>query len=269
LTVAPAPPQLPVSVPAGATVHIPLDPATPADTEVTLTDTTNSNVLVDEVVRFCILVNNISVTIKAGATYTLTNLLSNGSTRPLHGTTVRIGYTAIRYTPIPCFSGTDHFSYTDFIQAVEGVVTVTVLPGSCRVTVSRTATDCASRSVVYTATNPYALPATIREAGPNGPSNVTDFVVPAHTTKVIHRLTFDPTHPNSEPLSFRLLDPLVTLFTDTVVFPCPAGAGGAQVPLAATGPAVAGQLGWGAGAVTLGVLLTWLGRRRSAGMRAG
>jgi len=143
---------------------------------------------------------------------------------------------------------------------VSGVVTVTVLPGPCHVSVRRSSTDCATRTVTYTAANPFAVPARIIESGANGPSGVRTFVVPAHTTKVIFQFSADPTNPSTERFTFALADPRTTLFTDSVAFPCPAPAdSGPQ--LAVTGTAF-GRAGWGAGAIAGGLLLTWLGRRR-------
>jgi hypothetical protein len=164
----------------------------------------------------------------------------------------RTGQAVQRYTPNPCFSGTDTFGYSDSVLAQTGVVTVHILPGACNVAVRRSATDCPHRTVTYTATNPYGLPVRLEVAGQNGPSDTREF-------------------------TFRIAETGHALRTDTVHFPCPAppahGAAGSgstsSTPpggLANTGTPTAESAAVGVGAVVLGLGLTLAGtRRRRAG----
>jgi hypothetical protein len=64
-----------VVVPPGTTVHVPLATNTEPASTVQLVDA-DDGVISSLVVRFCIAVNNISVTIAAGATYTKTDFIS-------------------------------------------------------------------------------------------------------------------------------------------------------------------------------------------------
>lgn len=266
----------------GQTTHLPLDPATEAATQVTLTDS-DGTLIADVVVRFCTETVNTSVTIKANTSYTLRQIIPVAAPpAPQHGTVVRAGenFDSLRYTPDPCFSGTDSFGWEDVIVAAKGTVAVHVLAGPCNVTVRRSATDCVHREVQYTASNPYVLPARIVAQGSSGPSDTEQFTVPAHTTTVIWRVSFDPHHPDSERFTFSLADPSVHLFTDSVAFPCPASAAApsssatpappaapAPASLAGTGTAAALPIGVGIGALACGAGLTILGarRRRSRG----
>ncbi|MEP7177827.1 MAG: hypothetical protein ABI775_01945 [Pseudonocardiales bacterium] len=252
--------QAPVSVPAGATVHVPLATNTFPAVHVVLTDA-DGTVLGDFITRFCHQVVNLSVTIKGGTSYLLDGVGAFPvPPLPTHGHAVAIRGTGdVQYTPDPCFAGTDRFGFSDFIESRDGVVTVTVLPAPCRIPVRRTSTDCAT--VIYTASNPYALPVNLLASSSNGPSDLRHFTVPAHTTKEILRLTADPIHASTEHLSFTIVDPLITLLTDTVTFPCSTAAGSGP-QLAATGSASGQRVGWAAGAIAGGALLTWLGRRR-------
>jgi hypothetical protein len=70
------------------------------------------------------------------------------------------------------------------------VVTVKVLPGACNVKVRRSSTDCAARSVTYSATNPYSLRATIQAVAKNASGGTEEFVFPAHSTKDIRTVHF-------------------------------------------------------------------------------
>jgi hypothetical protein len=256
----------------GQTTHLPLDPATEAATQVMLTDS-DGTVIADIVVRFCTETVNTSVTINANTSYTLRQIAPVAAPpAPQHGTVVRSGknFDSLRYTPDPCFSGIDSFGWEDIIVAARGTVTVHVLPGPCNVTVRRSATDCAHREVQYTASNPYTLPARIVVQGSSGPSDTEHFTVPAHTTTVIWRVSFDPHRADSERFTFSLGDPAVHLFTDSVAFPCPASAPppsssaapAAPASLAGTGTATALPLGVGIGALACGAGLTILGARR-------
>ncbi|MEP7177828.1 MAG: hypothetical protein ABI775_01950 [Pseudonocardiales bacterium] len=257
--------QQPVVVAAGATGHVPLATNTQPASNVVLADA-DGTVLGQLVVRFCTQVINRSVTIKAGTSYTLADQAPDPTVlmapTPIHGTAVRInGGTAIRYTPDPCFAGTDRFGYDNSVEQVQGVITVTVLPGPCPVSVQRTATNCAARTVGYTVANSSAQPVELVETGGSGSSAVRHFVVPAHATQAIVQVSGDPGRPSTERFTFSIVDPLITLLTDTVTFPCPAAAGSGP-QLAATGSASGQQVGWAAGAIAAGALLTWLGRRR-------
>ena len=129
----------PLIVPAGGTVHIPLLESTQPATPYVLTDADGTE-LANGVLRFCLGVFNYSVTIREGTSYTLTHLASYGTMAPApaHGTVVILNHgdpfgtgAGLRYTPDPCFVGTDRFGYQDFVGSSQGVVTVTVTPGTC------------------------------------------------------------------------------------------------------------------------------------------
>jgi len=264
----------PVVVDPGRTEHLALATSTDPATEVEITDS-DGTVIADDIVRFCTSTRNTSVTIKANTSYTLREIDPVlAPPAPMHGTVVRAGeYTdSLRYTPNPCFAGTDSFGWHDSIAAAKGVVTVHVLSGSCKVTVRRSSTDCAARSVAYTATNPYALPVRIEVDGRNGPSATREFTVPAHTTRVSWHAALDPTHPQTETFTFHIAETGRVLRTDTVEFPCAStsthGSGSTSAPdqhdgLADTGaPATMSAAVGGAALVMLGVALTLAGTRR-------
>jgi hypothetical protein len=264
----------PVVVDPGQTEHLALATSTDPATEVTVTDS-DGTVIADTIVRFCTDTENTTVTIKANTSYTLRQIAPGvAPPAPQHGTVVRAGkyMDSLRYTPNPCFSGTDSFGWHDAIAAAKGVVTVHVLSGSCKVTVRRSSTDCAARSVAYTATNPYALPVRLEVDGRNGPSDTRKFTVPAHTTRVIWHVALDPTHPQTETFTFRIAETGRVLRTDTVEFPCAStsthGSGTTSAPdqhfgLADTGaPATMSAAIGGGGLVLLGVGLTLAGTRR-------
>jgi hypothetical protein len=254
-----------VVVPTGATVHVPLDPQTPPATTVALVDAIGT-VISSREVRFCIVVDNISVTIAAGTTYTKDDLVVAAvmPPRPRHGV-VTTGQTShagfLRYTPDPCFAGTDSFGYRDFIDAVQGVITVTVLPGACRITVHRSATDCATNTVGYTASNPYSLPAHLIESNSATPGTSKDLVLPAHHIMVISTVTLTQATTHAQ-VSFSVRDTTHTVLTDEITFPCPPPTSPSESPLAATGAAPTQIAAFGAGAVAIGVILTWMVRPR-------
>jgi len=264
----------PVVVDPGKTEHLALATSTEPTTEVTVTD--DGDTIADVVVRFCTATVNTTVTIKANTSYTLRDEIAPGVAPPApqHGTVVRAGeyMDSLRYTPNPCFSGTDSFGWHDAIAADKGVVTVHVLPGSCNVTVRRSSTNCGARSVAYTATNPYALPVRIEVDGRNGPSDTRRFTVPAHTTRVIWHVALDPTRPQTETFTFHIAETGRVLRTDTVEFPCASisthRSGSTSAPdqhagLADTGaPATMSAAIGGGGLVLLGVGLTLAGTRR-------
>ena len=254
-----------VVVPPGTTVHVPLDTNTEPATTVQLVNA-QDDVISSLVVRFCIVVENLSVTIAAGATYTKADLISAGlmPPRPRHGV-VTTGTTPsgefLRYTPDPCFAGTDSFGYNDFIGAAQGVITVTVLPGACGITVHRSATDCATNTVSYTASNPYSLPAHLIESNSATPGASKDLVLPAHHTKVISTVTLAQPTTHAQ-VSFTVRDTTHTVLTDEITFPCPPPAGPSQSPLAATGAAPTQLAAFGAAAIAIGAILTWIVRPR-------
>jgi hypothetical protein len=264
----------PVVVDPGQTEHLALATSTDPATEVEITDS-DGTVIADDIVRFCTSTSNTSVTIKANTSYTLREIDPVlAPPAPMHGTVVRAGEyrDSLSYTPNPCFSGTDSFGWHDSIAAAKGVVTVHVLPGSCKVTVRRSSTDCAARSVAYTATNPYALPVRVDVDGRNGPSDTRKFTVPAHTTRVIWHAALDPTRSQTETFTFHIAETGRVLRTDTVEFPCAStsthGSGSTSAPdqhagLADTGaPATMSAAVGGAALVMLGVALTLAGTRR-------
>jgi len=185
----------PVVLDPGQTKHLALDPNVEPATEVKITDS-DGTVIADGVTRFCTTTTNRDVTINANTTYTLTGEAPRVvDPKPQHGTAVVVGKGPqdIRYTPDPCFAGTDRFGYDDFVLADQGTVTVHVKPGACKVTVRRTATDCAKRRVIESATNPYSLPVTVVVQGPSGPSDTETALVPAHSTRVVLFVTYLPT----------------------------------------------------------------------------
>jgi hypothetical protein len=261
----------PVVIQPGQTQHVPLAENTEPATEVTLTDPAVGT-LADVVVRFCIVIANETVTIKANTSYTKV-LVGGGpmAPKPRHGTvTATSTHTgeALRYTPDPCFSGVDKFGYNDFIAAAQGVVTVKVLPGACNVKVRRSATDCAGRSVTYSATNPYSVPATIQAVAKNAPGGTEEFVVRAHSTKDIRMVHFDLRHAESQTFTFSLVDPVRKLFADQVSFPCPVPSTSSGPSIANTGSPVSRQLGLGVAALVLGLGLSIAGTRRRRGRGA-
>jgi hypothetical protein len=260
----------PVVIQPGQTQHVALAEDTEPATEVTLTDPAVGT-LADVVVRFCIVIANETVTIKANTSYTKV-IIGGGpmAPKPRHGTVTRTSThtgDALRYTPDPCFSGVDKFGYNDVIGATQGVVTVKVLPGACNVTVRRSATDCGARSVTYSATNPYSLPATIQVVAKNAPGGTEEFVVPAHSTKDIRTVHFDVHHADSQIFTFSLVDPVRKLFADQVVFPCPVSStsSGGLPAIANTGSPVSEQLSVGVAALVVGLSLSIAGTRRRRG----
>ncbi len=252
----------PIVVQPGQTVHLALAENTEPATEVSVVDSVLGS-LADLVVRFCIDIVNETVTIKANTSYT--RLLVGGgpmAPKPRHGTVTTTSVStgvALRYTPDPCFSGVDKFGFNDVEGAAEGVVTVRVLPGACNVTVRRSATDCDARSVTYSATNPYSLPATIQYVARNGAGGTKEFIVPADSTKDIRTVHFDLRHPDSRNYTFSLVDPALKLFTDQVSFPCPVASTLSGPATANTGSPVSPQLGLGVAALILGLGLTVAG----------
>ena len=255
-----------VVVPPGTTVHVPLDTNTEPGSTVQLVDA-HDDVISSLVVRFCIAVENLSVTIAAGATYTNPDLISVSLMPPRarHGvvtTETGPGGVLLRYTPDPCFAGTDSFGYNDFIQAVQGVITVTVLPGACGITVHRSATNCATNTVSYTASNPYSLPAHLIESNSATPGASKDLVLPAHHTMVISTVTLAQPTTHAQ-VSFTVRDTTHTVLTDEITFPCPPPAGPSQSSLAATGAAPRQLAAFGAAAIAIGAILTWIVRPRS------
>ena len=254
-----------VVVPPGTTVHVTLDFNTEPASTVQLVDA-QDDVISSLVVRFCIAVENLAVTIAAGATYTNPDLISVSLMPPRarHGvviTETRPGGVLLRYTPDPCFAGTDSFGYNDFIAAVQGVITVTVLPGACGITVHRSATNCTTNTVSYRASNPYSLPAHLIESNSATPSASKDLVLPAHHTMVISTVT--PAQPTTHAqVSFTVRDTTHTVLTDEITFPCPPPASPSQSPLAATGAAPTQLAMFGAAAIAIGAILTWIVRPR-------
>lgn len=259
----------PVEVPPGATRHVDLAETTPPASTVRLVDSVEG-VIVDTIVHFCVTTLNMSVTIKANSSYTLTTEVSPYPTdpKPQHGSLEsQEREHSLRYTPEPCFSGTDRFGFNDPISETHGVITVHVQPGPCRVTVKRSALDCGQRSATYTAANPYTLPATVevRQPGSGGPKTVT---VPPHSTKAVLAARLDPPGAGSETFTFRLVESGATLHTDTVHCAASASPGSRPTPessagLAATGSSTAEPAAFGgAGLVMLGAGLLVAGRRR-------
>ncbi len=165
----------------------------------------------------------------------------------------------LRYSPDPCFAGTDSFGYNDFIQAVQGVITVTVLPGACRIAVHRSATNCTTNTVSYTASNPYSLPAHLIESHSATPGASRDLVLPAHRTMVISTVTLAQPTTHAQ-VSFAVRDTTHTVLTDEITFPCPPPASPSQSPLAATGAAPTQLAAFGAAAIAIGAILTWIVR---------
>jgi hypothetical protein len=259
----------PVVVPAGATVHVPLAENTEPASEVQLVDE-NGGVISSLVIRFCTDIVNFSATIAAGATYTKDGFASPSLIAPSaqHGvvTGLRVSPNvfgeALRYTPNPCFAGTDRFGYSDFVPSQQGVITVTVLPGPCRISVHRSTTDCATSTVTYTATNPYSLPAHLIMSNSTTPGADKDLVLSVHHTTVIATVSF--AHPaTAAQVTFAVRDSTHTVLTDHVTFPCPSPTPSSQSgSLAATGAAPAQLAGFGAAAVALGTLITYLVRAR-------
>ena len=149
------------------------------------------------------------------------------------------------------------------------VVTVKVLPGACNVKVRRSSTDCAARSVTYSATNPYSLRATIQAVAKNASGGTEEFVVPAHSTKDIRTVHFDVHHADSQTFTFSLVDPVRKLFTDQVSFPCPVPSTSPSgvAAIANTGSPVSKRLGVGVAVLVLGLGLSIAGtcRRRRRG----
>jgi len=270
LVVAGSPVGGPAAIAPGATVHVGLDQNTPPATEVELDS--DGGTLDRLVVRFCTSVTDISATIGAASVYTKGNFIAPATTapHPKHGVVTTIALTrpqqvAIRYAPDPCFAGTDSFGYSDFILAVQGVISVTVLPGPCRVTVRRSAIDCATGTAEYSATNPYPLPAHIvafNSAANAGP--VKDLIVPAHGTAVIDRVTLDVNRPVTARLSFTVRNTKNAAFTDNPVFPCASATDRPSATLAETGSASRQLAGFGAASVVIGAILTWVVRPRRA-----
>ena len=216
-------------------------------------------------VRLCTTVDDRSVTIAAGGTYTLTNLLVNATMapRPAHGSVVQVGATALRYTPDPCFAGVDRFGYTDPVGATQGTVTVTVRPGTCRLQVTRLAADCAARGVTFVLDNPYAAPARVTVATGG---TVAEFTAAAGA-RTERTVIVDRSAPVTRAVTFSLPSAGVAVFDAQVQFGCPELATVAP-GLADTGTPVTGPLLLGAGAVLAGAGLLVAGRqcpRRSSG----
>lgn len=266
-----------VTVAPGATAHVPLAADTEPASQVQLVDETGA-VISSLLIRFCTAVENISATIAAGAIYTKTGFISPALVAPdaQHGvvTSIRVSSDvsggALRYTPNPCFAGTDRFGYSDFILSVQGVITVTVLPGTCRVSVHRSTTDCATKTVKYTATNPYSLPAHLIQSNSAGPGTSKDLVVPAHHTMVISTVTLTGATTHTQ-VSFKVRDSTHTVLTDQVSFSCAAPAGhsnDANSTLPATGAAPTRLAVLGGASIALGALLMWLVRPRRAATAA-
>ena len=97
---------------------------------------------------------------------------------------------------------------------------MTVLPGACGITVHRSATDCATNTVSYTASNPYSLPAHLIESNSATPGASKDIVLPAHHTKVISTVTLAQPTTHAQ-VSFTVRDTTHTVLTDEITFPCP------------------------------------------------
>lgn len=122
----------PVPIEPGATAFLALPGSTRGD-NVKIVDA-DGTVLVDTVLTDCTLVVNRSVTIQRGTGYTLTGLVEAARMQPdpQHGTVVAVANgTELRYTPQPCFLGTDRFGYDDSIGDTQGVVTVHVVGTPC------------------------------------------------------------------------------------------------------------------------------------------
>src|SRR5262249_2278354 len=178
-----------------------------------------------QVPRSCEDIENIAVTIPAGGTYTKDDLMTVQPMppRPRHGvvTTGRPSPQSdafIRYPPDPSFAGVGSFGYADYIEVISGVVTVTVRPGACRITVHRSATNSATHTVNYTATNPYSLPAHLIESTSATPGTIKDLLLPAHHTGVISTVTFPPATTHVR-VSFTVRDTTHTVLTDDITFP--------------------------------------------------
>ncbi|MDQ2836357.1 MAG: hypothetical protein M3Y42_07565 [Actinomycetota bacterium] len=200
-----------------------------------------------------------SVTIKANSVYVVQDLVDDhlGVEPPYvaHGV-LNFGNDEMTYTPDPCFSGVDHLAYSDpFDYSDPGdlygyQITVTVLPGACNVLL-RHSVDCATGSVVYTATNPYTLPAKISWSG----SATGSASVPAGKTVMLLRSSTG----GAGRLTFRLPDANRTLLADDVSSLCPQSQTAA---LASTGSPT-GTIGLAAGLLLLaGLSLVVTGRRR-------
>lgn len=210
-----APVGAPVDIAPGATVHVALTPPDPT-AQVQLRDT-DGTVLNEFSMRFCINVQDRSVTIASDSTWTSSDHMSIQllPPSPRHGVVTVIQPNTLRYTPDPCFTGTDAFGYLDSIEALQGTITVTVLPGTCSVTVRRSAIDCANQTATYTAVNPLTVSARIVETL-NGTTR--DILVAPKGTTVA-----DAAHATNGAIqvSFRVADATQPALVDTVTFPCP------------------------------------------------
>ena len=89
---------------------------------------------------------------------------------------------------------------------------------------SASATDCATNTVSYTASNPYSLPAHLIESNSVTPGAGQDLVLPAHHSMVISTVTLAQPTTHAQ-VSFTVRDTTDTVLTDEITFPArhPAG----------------------------------------------
>lgn len=165
-------------------------------------------------VRYCHATENYSVTTMANTSFLLQGV-DNLPVAPFAAHGVITNYPdedKTYYTPDPCFSGRDHFGYDEFLDDVDGTVTVTVVPGACGVVVLH-GVDCATGSVIYAAMNPYTLPAKVSWSG-KATGSVS---VPAGKTVTLLKSSTG----GAGRLSFRLPEANQTLLVDDVSSLCP------------------------------------------------